>query len=476
VLNRENISNMHSNDLSPTEADITHHNQQNVQAVSKQAKARARLPKTHADYWKARLFRNTYTRDGEKHEAGTLSVKIQHLGRRETVPLHSANREAAAIKARDIYLLIVAKGWDAALAQFKPEMLVRKDDPTLGEFLAEVEAKSDLKARTFRNYAGYFRRIVADAFRVELFTVRKSGKKERRFDARFAWRNEQHKQWRSAVDSIKLCAITPDHLNDWRSKYIKEAGASPLARNSAIRSANSYLRCARALFSKKWLNRLKVRLPKPLPFDGVKIEKPRAPRYKSTIDPQLLLLCARQELKPTDIDAYLAFVLALGAGLRKGEIDGLEWKHVNFTRHSILVEPTELRDVKCQSSEAEVEIDPVLAEELRRCMESARSGFVIQSQGKISPGSTLREYRAEPVFERLYAWLRGKGITANKPLHTLRKEFGSMINARFGLYAAMTALRHANMETTSSHYTDNKRSIALPFAEMINPQPKVVNE
>src|SRR5664280_1935582 len=86
-----------------------------------------RLPKTHKDYRKARLERRCYTHDGKLLEVNEWSVRIQHLGQRRSFALATTNAEAAAIKARDIYLAIVAKGWEAAQAVFNPEMLVRAD-------------------------------------------------------------------------------------------------------------------------------------------------------------------------------------------------------------------------------------------------------------------------------------------------------------------------------------------------------------
>jgi integrase len=56
---------------------------------------------------------------------------------------------------------------------------------------------------------------------------------------------------------------------------------------------------------------------------------------------------------PTDAGAYVAFLLALGAGLRKAEIDGLEWRHINFTKGAIIIDPTEYRALKSEDSAAE---------------------------------------------------------------------------------------------------------------------------
>jgi hypothetical protein len=55
----------------------------------------------------------------------------------------------------------------------------------------------------------------------------------------------------------------------------------------------------------------------------------------------------------------------------------------------------------------------------------------------------------------LTAWLRKKGIKANKHLHTPRKEFGSQICAVHGIHAASGALRHADIGVTGQFYTDS---------------------
>ncbi len=215
---------------------------------------RRQVAKTHKDFWKARLERRCYTHEGQLAEVNEWSIRIQHLGRRKSFALGTNNQDAAAVKARDIYLEIVAKGWDAAEQLFNPEMVVRKDDPTLGDFLRAVEAKSGLKTKTYHLYAGYFRRIVADVFGIA------EGK------ARYSYRDGSRAKWLEKVDAVKLSNITPDRIKDWRTHYIKQAGANPIKRASAIRSANSYVRCARALFQTEWLHRLGLRLPTPLPF------------------------------------------------------------------------------------------------------------------------------------------------------------------------------------------------------------------
>lgn len=63
------------------------------------------------------------------------------------------------------------------------------------------------------------------------------------------------------------------------------------------------------------------------------------------------------------------------------------------------------------------------------------------------------------AFYALTVWLRGKGVTAIKPLHELRKEFGSQLCAKYGIYAASRMLRHSDIAITAQHYLDQKERV-----------------
>jgi hypothetical protein len=69
------------------------------------------------------------------------------------------------------------------------------------------------------------------------------------------------------------------------------------------------------------------------------------------------------------------------------------------------------------------------------------------------------------VFQRLYEWLRAKGVSANKPLHELRKEIGALIATKHRIFAASTYLRHADITTTARHYADHKARISGWFRQ-----------
>jgi DNA-binding NarL/FixJ family response regulator len=66
------------------------------------------------NFWLKRLFKNTYTRGGQRVKLAGWSIKIQHLGRRHTFSLATADKTAAAVEAKAIYDTIVTEGWDVA--------------------------------------------------------------------------------------------------------------------------------------------------------------------------------------------------------------------------------------------------------------------------------------------------------------------------------------------------------------------------
>jgi integrase len=82
--------------------------------------------------------------------------------------------------------------------------------------------------------------------------------------------------------------------------------------------------------------------------------------------------------------------------------------------------------------------------------------FVISS--RLKPKTVLRGdyYRCNTHFERLTAWLRLQGVTEQKPLHTLRKEFGTLVNLAHGIHAASKALGHADITLTNNFYSDSR--------------------
>jgi integrase len=86
---------------------------------------------------------------------------------------------------------------------------------------------------------------------------------------------------------------------------------------------------------------------------------------------------------------------------------------------------------------------------------------VIEADGEPLAGTSYTHYRAHRHFDALTAWLRAKGVSAIKPLHELRKEFGSQVCAKYGIYTASRMLRHADIAITAQHYLDQKERVTI---------------
>src|SRR5438132_979227 len=72
--------------------------------------------KMEAAYWRGRLFRNTFTHNGDRFQVNHWSVKIQHLRARKTFSLQAGDRARAAVEACRLYKTILSRGWEEATA------------------------------------------------------------------------------------------------------------------------------------------------------------------------------------------------------------------------------------------------------------------------------------------------------------------------------------------------------------------------
>jgi len=217
-----------------------------------------------------------------------------------------------------------------------------------------------------------------------------------------------------------------------------------------------------------------VRLPQLLPFTGVKFEPRQNTFYRSSIDAEKLIQAAREELAPAKPERFKVFLLAVMVGLRRREIDLLEWSSFRWESGVIRIEPTRYFEAKREYSYADFGVDPELMEIFRGYRARATSDFVIESDVEPRPGATFEHYRCGSVFEKLIAWLREKRVPGSKPLHALRKEFGSQVNAKHGLYSASRALRHGNIEVTAQVYVDKRDRAAIGLGHLLkDDSPKI---
>jgi len=275
-----------------------------------------------------------------------------------------------------------------------------------------------------------------------------------------------HKAWLAAIEAVPLESITPGKVRVWKKEYVNRADRDELARRRRVVNINSYIRRARALFAKKI--KLKSVTLTHSPFDGVALERRIDTKfYGAGVDPVILLRHAVNELALDRTEELKAFLLGLTLGLRRREIDLLEWQSFDFVAGTLRIMPTRWYQLKTNESAGELPVEPEILELFRGWRARASGGFVLESDRP--PRSLDYEYyRCESTFKALVEWLRSKGVQGNKPLHALRKLYGSALADLHGLHAASSGLRHADIRTTSAFYADRRVKVTPGFGSAIS--------
>jgi hypothetical protein len=102
-------------------------------------------------------------------------------------------------------------------------------------------------------------------------------------------------------------------------------------------------------------------------------------RYRSSFNVFNLIKAANAELREQEPELFKIFCLASMAGLRRAEIDLLEWSAFRWDEGVIRIEPTKFFQPKTEDSIGDVEIDHELLELFRELKTRTLSNFVIQS-------------------------------------------------------------------------------------------------
>lgn len=179
-----------------------------------------------------------------------------------------SNKDDAAAKAAEIFLSLASKGWEETLEKYKGGGGKQKSS-TVGSLIEQVATVTDLAPRTFEDYAKSLRKIAVE----------------------IAGLSAKQKDWRSAVNRVALSRLSPGAIQKWKLDFVARAGDSPSAAGSRKTTANTLLRNARSLFSKKVVKHLPpdLVLPTPLPFAEVDFYPRQSMRYVSRIDASQLI-------------------------------------------------------------------------------------------------------------------------------------------------------------------------------------------
>lgn len=162
---------------------------------------------------------------------------------------------------------------------------------------------------------------------------------------------------------------------------------------------------------------------------------------------------------------WIVYLTALETGLRRGELEQLEWRDVNLDgpEPSLNVRRSTTKNHKA----APIPMDSELAEELRKLRPAARHSTKRVFAGRI------------PRMKRFRLDLKAAGIEpvnaagGRVDFHALRMTFQmSLTLSGASPRVAMELLRHSEMKLTMKTYTD---SGMLPTAAAIRALPSLVN-
>lgn len=263
-------------------------------------------------------------------------------------------------------------------------------------------------------------------------------------------------------EAKKTSILTADLVRDYQARKLQSAKPSgPLALDRAKSTSFSTVRQARSIFSRECLQSSTYRgllLPDLSGFLETRL-KNKERRLRRPPDPKLIEATAKAatELKKTHPAHWLAFILCSNLGLRRSEAIAACWNWVeeislhgektqtNGTRDTVettcyVMSVIKRDDFDPKGSPRLISIHP----EVWKNMLSVQSSI-----GTIIPGTPNQRLQA---CKDNVAWLRSLGWDARLPNHALRGLFASTIASQHGLFAAQSALGHADPRTTTDSY------------------------
>lgn len=180
------------------------------------------------------------------------------------------------------------------------------------------------------------------------------------------------------------------------------------------------------------------------------MELPKKKQYKSQVLNEEQVKKMLNTAKETN--AYISILLAVGLGLRRGEVLGLMWEDIDFDRkvvsinRSVVYEDRQLRigDLKTRSSRRSILISDGIAKALKEHRQK-ESGFVVSNEDQpLSPATLDKQYKAV---------LKKAGLP-NIRFHDLRHTNATLM-LKAGIHAKVASQRlgHSTIGITMDLYS-----------------------
>lgn len=382
-----------------------------------------------------RLLRIARQHNGRTSHSRSFYYISSVQGQRCYFSLGREFRQAANLAEQISAFLFAGGQIQEAARRFTPEKAVRQarqQISTLGEVLEcylDNHVALDVRESTARDYCVRLVSVIA-----EVLQHRTGAKRQ---------------MTREEIGRLPVSILTRKLLVEFKNI---RAGAITDERKllSAKRTINSRLRDSKALFKPSALDIYRdngLVLPNLDEFLGTPIFTRTKICYQLP-DPMLmqtLIAAGHDELPALGANEYLIFVLALHAGLRAKEILFSRWSWLGQSDRPYLRIAVE-SDLRTKNSRGRtIELEPWVFELLTSYRDDLRV-HILKSEALLP---------RKEAAKRVFVWLRSKGLdTLDKPLHELRKWYGSFVAQTVGLTEAQRRLGHTTPQVTFDYYAD----------------------
>lgn len=384
-----------------------------------------------------------------------------------------ASKGSIEHRGNDSWRLIVSCGRNSDGKQVKKTRTVQAKDfdaaqELLKKFLEDVDGGLDINAGKLS-----FERFVSERW------LPKYAEKELAPKTVYDYKGYFEKRIFPAMGHLKMNKIRPSHIIDFIDMMSEEGMRQDDHKEKKTLSANSILHYFRLISSVlntavQW----QVIFENPAKrVKSPKIEKHKAPAYDKEQTKKLL-----KALTKVDLQHRVIVMLGLALGVRRGELLGLEWKHIDLKKGTVKIEQASQylpgegifnKDPKNESSE--------------RLIALPKSLIALLEQYKDSLGLRAKKlenkwYKSDRLFvkwnglpmhpDSISSWFP-KFLEENKlaviPFKNLRHTSATLlIGSNASIKNVSTRLGHTNINTTANIYADSLKSVDKQLAETMN--------
>jgi integrase len=420
---------------------------------------KTRSGQSTVNYWKAKLFTNSFSKNGITYDIPEYYVRLRYDGITKKVRLHTSDKDEAAQEALMLFERLSKEGWNA----------VRKGQSRLaGSFTIEefcesfknaVRSMDDApRSISVNQYIRHLRQIcsLAGITRLQELTPQAIEKARDKYKA---LGREANRSEASIQNSLGIIIRNAAACFSKKARVIMERHGLSCENPFAGIPKSQRIEPVAAI-SEKILARIWSELP--LLRDGDPKVKAKAASsrdyikiYRKTHNGKAPRWLPIDYSKPHP-EAYCAILLALGLGLRANEIDKARWSWIKFdSKGDCIFEVRKEIDFTPKGGSTRFVRMPVdMYTELEKARTSLESTYILGGTEK--ENTEVFGYRRRSALRIAAAWLRDMGVETGKlrgnPLHRLRKQFGSEVATSFGLFQAQKLLGHSSPTVTAKYY------------------------